>query len=128
MNLQAIFKSLSQLTDIPESEWDYLKSKNKWHSVEKGNLLIRAGDVSDRIYYCQSGVFRMFYLKEDGDEFNKSFVSEEQFFTSYSSVIRSIPSYFAIQARRMLWWLPLPIRCCYTYMNVTIVGKWWAGN
>ncbi|SHM73987.1 Crp/Fnr family transcriptional regulator [Gracilibacillus kekensis] len=98
MNHQAIFKSFSQLTDIPELEWHYLKSKIKWHSVRKGDLLVQAGEVSDRIYFCHSGVFRMFYLKEDGDEFNKSFVQEGQFFTSYSSVISSIPSYFAIQA------------------------------
>src|SRR5690606_34460287 len=89
---------LREITDIPNEEWDYLKQFLHWEIVEKEHVLLHVGEVCEKIYFCASGILRMYYHTQDGSEYNKSFITERGFFTSYSSLILNIPSYFTIQS------------------------------
>lgn len=61
-------------------------------------MLLRGGEVCTEIYYCAHGAFRMFFSTEKGLEFNKSFFVDDIFFSSYSSMLLSIPSHQSIEA------------------------------
>lgn len=89
---------LRGITEIPNEEWDYFKPYLKWEIIEKGHVLLHNGELCEQIFFCASGILRMYYHTKDGNEYNKSFIAERGFFTSYSSLILSIPSYFSIQS------------------------------
>lgn len=93
-----LFFALNKITEVPSEEWDYFKQFLHWELVEKGYVLLHNGEICDKIYFCGSGILRMYYHTNDGDEYNKSFIEKKAFFTSYSSLILSIPSYFTIES------------------------------
>jgi CRP-like cAMP-binding protein len=67
-------------------------------SLEKGEFLVRAGDVTDTVAFVSSGVARMFYTRRDGKEFNKGFVSPPDFVSALEALITNAPSSLSIQA------------------------------
>lgn len=89
---------LGEITEIPNEEWDFLKHNLQWETLEKGHVLLHNGELCEKIYFCASGLLRMYYNTTNGSEYNKSFIVERGFFTSYSSLILSIPSHFSIQS------------------------------
>lgn len=90
--------SLNRISEIPAEEFEYYANLLEWRSVEKGEWLLRSGEVCTEIYFCAKGVFRIFYTTHDGAEFNKSLLVENNFFTSYSSLIMQIPSGNSVEA------------------------------
>jgi len=90
--------ALNRYTDVPESEFLFYEKQIVWRTVERDQLLVFSGEVCDQIYYCASGLFRMYYVTEEGSECNTEFITENRFFTSYSSVLLKIPSYHTLQA------------------------------
>lgn len=93
-----LYDSLKRITDIPKEEYIYFEQQLEWKDVEKGQHVLREGDVCNHLYYCVDGVFRMYHTSQDGAEFNKNFFTENVFFTSYSSIVLDIPSFYSIQA------------------------------
>lgn len=94
----AIFQQLQKISPLPDEELLAFKELSVHSSITKNNHFIRAGEFSDSIGFCVSGLFRFYYTTPDGDEFNKSFCSSNDFIASYSSLLMNIPSYFSIQA------------------------------
>jgi CRP-like cAMP-binding protein len=90
--------ALNRYAAIPEAEFHYFEQQLKWKTVEKGEHLLWTGERCDQIFYCASGLFRMYYSVEDGSDCTKEFITEHRFFTSYSSVLLKIPSYQSLQA------------------------------
>jgi CRP-like cAMP-binding protein len=90
--------SLNRITEIPEEEFLYIVQQLEHRELEKGQHVIRDGEECRHLYYCEQGVFRMYFTTKDGAEINKSFFTENMFFTSYSAMILGIPSFYSIQA------------------------------
>lgn len=65
--------------------------------VKKKELLLREGEISDRMYYVQKGLLRN-YLIYDGKEINTWFVREGEFVSSISSYYYDTPSEEYIEA------------------------------
>ena len=93
-NIESIIRSAF----ISEEDWRIFVNGSQYKDLEKGSHLIVAGDHVDCAYFCIEGLFRMYYTHMDGREYNKSFVQENQFFTSYGAMVSGEPSYFSIQA------------------------------
>jgi CRP-like cAMP-binding protein len=83
---------------IPEAEWEYLVPHLLERTFEKGDYLVRAGDVANNFYYIVQGLVRFFYSTEDGKEFNKHFAMENGFAGSFQSLVLHEPCGFFIQA------------------------------
>lgn len=94
----SLLAALQRYVAIPEEEWLYFLSQISWKSIQKGQYLLHSGQSCEQIYYCEHGLFRMFYENEDGTEHIKSFVTEEQFFADYRSFLTNTPSSLSIQA------------------------------
>lgn len=83
---------------VPEEEWLYFLGQLSWQTVRKGQHLLHSGQSCELVYYCDSGLFQMFYENEDGSEHIKNFVTEGMFFTDYRSFLTNAPCFLSIQA------------------------------
>lgn len=48
-------------------------------TVARGESWVRAGEHTQKIAFVVEGLLRMFYIREDGKEFNKTFVTSPDF-------------------------------------------------
>ena len=92
-------KALMKYGSVSESEWE----RAKHLSVEpiqfkKGQHFVKIGDVPDRIGFIISGIFRVYYNTEQGEERILVLRSENRFLSAYRSVLENEPSWFGIQA------------------------------
>jgi CRP-like cAMP-binding protein len=83
--------------DIPEASIMLFFDKLKEKTLQKGELLIREGQISNHITYIKSGIVRSSY-KRDDKEITISFSGEGEFITAMSSFISQKPTYENIEA------------------------------
>jgi len=84
---------------VPESEWE--RSKNlpvEPIKLKKGQHFVRIGDIPERMGFIISGIFRVYYLTEQGDERILVFRGENRFLSAFSSFLENKPSWYGIQA------------------------------
>lgn len=67
--------------------------------IQKGEFLIKEGDIENNLYYIESGAVRVFYLSEF-EEHIVRFGYEGSIINSLSSFIKEAPSEFYIEAIR----------------------------
>lgn len=67
-------------------------------TYQVNQVFIREGQIPNKIAIVKSGLFRYFYLTNDGKEFTKGFILENNVISSYSAMITNSHSYFSIEA------------------------------
>lgn len=93
-----IFKKyLMQMTQIDGESFDIAMKYLKIERVEKGDFLVRQGQICNKIAFINEGLFRIYYLK-DGVEINTCFCKENSITSSFNSFINQVPSTESIQA------------------------------
>jgi CRP-like cAMP-binding protein len=90
--------TIKSVAAIPDEEIDKLLDYFKPKRIPGGEYFIRAGEVPTKFGFVVRGLFRYVYIDKHGKEFTKGFLPEQRFISSYSSMIRNIPSYFFIEA------------------------------
>jgi CRP-like cAMP-binding protein len=89
------FKLLPQLTD---TQWELCAASIIIRQYKKGELLLRPGQVCDRVSFINYGIGRFYYLV-DGKEFIGAFFDEEcAYFSDYESFLTRQPSRRYIEA------------------------------
>jgi CRP-like cAMP-binding protein len=78
--------------------WDSLEPLFKPVQISKGETLLNQGDLWNSTYYIESGIARLFYSDRNGNEFNKDFFYEGNFFWPVAPSAHKAPSLFAISA------------------------------
>ena len=66
--------------------------------VKKKELLLKEGEVNDRMFYVQKGLLRVYFINDDGKEINTWFVKEGEFVYACHSFHYQIPSEEYIEA------------------------------
>jgi signal-transduction protein with cAMP-binding, CBS, and nucleotidyltransferase domain len=89
---------VSIFTSVPDKEWNKLESRIKFLEIKKDDYFIRVGNTPDRLGFILSGVFRVFYETENGEDRILVFREENRFLSSYSSFLEKKESWFNIQA------------------------------
>jgi CRP-like cAMP-binding protein len=79
---QAVYK----LHPLKEDEWLDFSKKLAIKKLQKGDFLIRQGQVENYVYFLNKGATRNYFLK-DGKEFTVDFQFENDFVTAYYSLI-----------------------------------------
>lgn len=97
-SFQPLYKAIQAIVPLPDEEWSYFVQHISICSVSKGEHVLQLDEVPMNIYFCIRGLFRMYYITEDGKEFNKSFCAEDDFITSYGALLTGRPSTFSIEA------------------------------
>lgn len=78
-------RQLSRLSGIGEEEWLPFVEKTVVRHIPLGQQIITAGDEVRFAYFCVSGLFRLYYLLEDGKEHTAGFTLEGDYATSYAA-------------------------------------------
>ena len=88
---------LNSRVPLEESEIDFIHSHVSVATFEKGEYLLREGQVSDRFFYNLSGFVRLFY-NVDGEEVTAFFYPEGEFISAYESYLHMKPAVQNFQA------------------------------
>lgn len=91
-------KAMKQLADIPDELIEKLYAICDVQIVKKGELFIQAGDIPKYMGFNLDGLFRLYYIDEDGNDYTKAFSETGHFLISYSAIVQKRPSYFNIEA------------------------------
>ena len=67
-------------------------------TVKKNEFFIKAGENPDKFGLIISGIFRYFYIDNDGKEYTKYFALEDDLLISYSAILLGEVSRFYIEA------------------------------
>lgn len=91
-------ETVISLTGLPAYAASQLLGVGKQVDLPKGDFFIRAGEQPRKMGLVLHGLFRYVYTDREGNEYTKAFMPAASFLSSYSSMIRAEPSYFAIEA------------------------------
>lgn len=89
---------LERLASLPDEEWSYFFSRLEMLEHARGGQIFRQGERVDRIYFVGRGLVRVFYRSESGEEINRSFFRENEFFTAELSFYGNMPSNVGAEA------------------------------
>ncbi len=83
---------------IPDKEWSKLIKMVKLLRLRKYNHFVKIGDVPDKLGLIISGIFRIYFITEQGDERILAFRCENQFLSAFSQFLQGKPTWCGIQA------------------------------
>ena len=66
--------------------------------LNQDDHFIKKGDIPKKLAFVISGLFRYYYVSDQGDQYTKAIILEKSFISSYSAMISSSPSHFNVQA------------------------------
>lgn len=96
------FENIHQLIlnyiEISDEEWSYCSSSFKTDHFKKKEIILNKGNMCNNIYFVTSGLLRIYFVDEKGEEKTFHFCMENTFATDYESFLKSVPSNFSIQA------------------------------
>lgn len=75
-----------------------LKLHGKSKTYDQKQVFVREGEIPNKIGIIKTGLFRYYYLTDDGKEFTKVFMKEGDIISSYISMISGKASHYTIEA------------------------------
>ncbi len=93
-----LHKAIKDLWDIDDELIKRLYSICDEEVIKKGELFVHAGKVPRHMGFNLEGLFRLYYVDEDGNDFTKGFSETGRFLISYSAIVQKRPSFFNIEA------------------------------
>lgn len=90
--------TMNSFADVPEMEWNAMSAQLKHMQIGKNGYFVRSGDVCDKLAFIASGVFRVFFITESGEEKTLVFREEGRMLSAFSPFLTNKKSWFNIQA------------------------------
>ena len=84
--------------EIPRAQLRKLFKLKKIIYLKKNEYFLQAGEIPDRLGYNISGLLRLFYIDDSGNEINKHFVFENSIAVAYNAFLQREESNIYIQA------------------------------
>lgn len=91
-------KSILSFAFVPDELIDKLFEITSLHHFPKGKSFLKAGEISDFVGFNLNGIFRLYYVDSEGNDFTKSFSIPGKFVISYTALVQKRPSLFYIDA------------------------------
>lgn len=88
---------LLQIVAFPPEELDDILTHFKKETVGKNQVLVKEGQICNKLYFIEKGVARSYYLKEDGKEITQWFFVEGKIMSSIESFFQQIPSFYYLE-------------------------------
>src|SRR3954463_10237066 len=92
-----LHKKITGLTEISVSGLDQLLQATSLRQLQKGEIVLKEGQICSTILFVEKGYLRVF-IDKDGIEINTDFIFEGNFTTNLKSLRSSTPSDTTIQA------------------------------
>lgn len=96
--IENIYQLISNYIEISDTEWDYCCSMLKGTFFAKKSMLLNQNEICESIFFVASGLLRIYYTDEKGEEKIFHFCLENTFAVDYESFLKGTPSNFSIQA------------------------------
>ncbi|MEM8485871.1 MAG: Crp/Fnr family transcriptional regulator [Bacteroidota bacterium] len=80
------------------TQLEQLQKEVHTHTVKKGEVLLKAGDPGNSIYFVNKGLLRTYTVDKNGKEHSFMFAPEGWFFSDFESADVSSPSVYFIDA------------------------------
>jgi CRP-like cAMP-binding protein len=103
-------------------DMDELKQVFMIKYLNKGEEFISQGEIENEIAFVCKGLFRYYYLTQDGLDMTKHFTLENDFVTSYASLIYRRPTAYGIVAEEDSQILVMDYR---TYIKKITESRQW---
>jgi CRP-like cAMP-binding protein len=91
-------RTLSALADVPDAEWESALARFRQVRVPEGGFFYRPGERPDRLGFVASGLFRVFFTTESGEERILVFREEGRLLSGFTASLSSGESWYGIQA------------------------------
>jgi CRP-like cAMP-binding protein len=95
---QPIINQYNQLSPIPAQEWERIGKLFQAKTIKKNEYFLRIDEMPLSIAVVLSGIFRLYYIDDNGKEWVKSFESAGGLLAAYAEIIQKKPSRTFIQA------------------------------
>ena len=88
---------LITLVPFSHDELNDILSHFKKEYVQKNQVLIKEGQVCNKLYFVEKGIGRSYYLKQDGKEVTQWFFGVGNFMSSADSFFQQSPSFYYLE-------------------------------
>lgn len=95
---RSLREAITRIGPIPPEELERAERSLRTIRVAKGEPFSRMGQCETRLGFVEQGLFRIYYIQEDGSEATRAFVMEGGFLAVRVSLTRSERAPFAIEA------------------------------
>lgn len=89
-----IKEHIEQITKVNEAFWQVLQNNIVASFLEKGTLYAKEGSRVKSIGFLKSGIIRIYYLDENGNEWNKAFLEKNSFLLGNVNIEEKITVYY----------------------------------
>lgn len=90
--------TLRALAALPDAEIARAQAIFAPRRLRPGAFFVQAGEQPATLGFVVAGLLRLYYLREDGSEYTKSFCAEREFVAAYRALLCAEPSRLFIQA------------------------------
>lgn len=87
--MERLRKHIGQITRLSNEEFNYVQSFFTLKRVRKNQYLIHEGDEVKHEFLVLSGIFKVFYVDENGKEFILMFAKENWWMSDYPAFFRN---------------------------------------
>ncbi len=88
---------IDRIVPVTDAEWAAHRQLLRYERVEKGDFLLRAGQVCNRVSFVSTGLVRVYKTIRDQD-FTMFFAFEGEYVTDYASFLTRTPADSFLQA------------------------------
>ncbi len=88
---------LITLVPFSHDELNDILSHFEKEYVQKNQVLIKEGQVCNKLYFVEQGIGRSYYLKQDGKEVTQWFFGVGNFMSSADSFFQQSPSFYYLE-------------------------------
>lgn len=102
--MEKIKSFLSQHVQVTDEDWEIISSKFVHAKIPKKTVILRLGEVENRVHFLEKGVVREYIPKQESD-LTFDFTFENQFFSAYWSFLHRSPNQYQMQTltETILW-------------------------
>jgi len=92
-----LVEKMKEISPLSEESVRLLCANYQPQKLDKGQILLKEGQVCRYIYFIETGLLRTYYIK-NGKEINLNFAFEDSFVTNLKSFLSERPSAYCISA------------------------------
>ncbi|MFC0776981.1 Crp/Fnr family transcriptional regulator [Flavobacterium sp. HJSW_4] len=96
--IDSIYRLACRHVEISGAEWEQCRGMFASAFFSRKQMLVNRGEVCGKIFFVASGLLRIYFTDEKGEEKTFHFCMENTFATDYESFLKGVPSSFSIQA------------------------------
>ena len=96
--MNRVISFIRSLVTLPDTEAQKFAGILQQKRISKGHCFIREGQTPRKFAFVEEGLFRYYYIDNNGTEFTKNFITGGNFIVAYSAMIGEKPSPMFIEA------------------------------